>query len=79
MMRKRELRRGQTVLVSTSRHSPLATAAERRQYCRRGTLVRPYPGGAYDSGTMWMVDYGTGEPLPADESMMSVAEVQLKV
>lgn len=67
----RTLSRGQQVTFTTTKRNPLAPASQNRAVAHLATLVRPYPGGTYDSGDMWVVSINDREAVaPISESMM---------
>lgn len=71
-MSARMLTRGAPVIVGTVAPSPIRGPEQNRDYgVHRAETVRPYPGGRYDSGTMWVVRRANGSEEIADESMLT--------
>lgn len=68
----RKLARGAVVTVGTVAPNAVRPASESRDYgAHTATLLRPYPGGQYDSGDMWIVERNGRESVaPVSESMM---------
>lgn len=72
----RTLTPGTPVHVGTVAASPLRSAVENRDYgAHPAVTIRPYPGGQYDSGTLWTVRLPDGREEIADESMLTPAPV----
>lgn len=69
----RALTRGTVVTVGTVAPHIMAPASERRDYgAHVATLVRPHPGGRYDTGDFWIVARNGRESVaPVSESMMT--------
>lgn len=57
-------------VVTFGSHPPRAIPHTTRDVQKTATLLRPYPGGRYDSGDMWRVRLATGHTIPVSESMM---------
>lgn len=70
----RTLTPGTSVTVGTVAPSPLRSARDNRDYgAHSAVTVRPYPGGQYDSGTLWLVRRPNGAEEIVDESMLTAA------
>lgn len=69
----RNLQRGQRVLVKMTAPKITAPAAENRSSAIAAILVRPYPGGKYDHGDLWIIADTNGREhvAPASESLMT--------
>ncbi|WP_100813028.1 hypothetical protein [Microbacterium lacus] len=68
-MTGRTLERGAAVIVGTVR---AGVGPVVRDYgARPAVTVRPYPGGRYDTGTLWVIRRADGVEGVADESMLT--------